>query len=201
MDCSTTTFGTTFVAYNCQTYKKFISTYDLTNIFDINIIDEVPTGFNCLILCPSDLEFAKNCKKIVFLDEIYDSGYLNKINEISNAQIYIPKNNENNLKLILSLNLSRMELTKFYKNILKLENSGFTGVFAVYSALVRDSKINISFNNFLAYFYILSELKIININKKDGLFYFEIDKKTKTNLYSSKIYNTLNFIRRVYAGN
>ena len=109
--------------------------------------------FNCLVLCPSDLEFAKNCKKIIFLDEIYDTGYLNKINEISKAQVYIPKNNENNIKLILSLNLNRMELTKFYKNILKLENSGYTGVFAVYSSMVRDCKINISFNNFLAYFY------------------------------------------------
>ena len=201
VDCSTTTFGTTFVAFNCQTYKDFINTYDLTNIFDINIMNEISTGFNCLVLCPSDLEFAKNCKKIIFLDEIYDTGYLNKINEISKAQVYIPKNNENNIKLILSLNLNRMELTKFYKNILKLENSGYTGVFAVYSSMVRDCKINISFNNFLAYFYILSELKIIKTNKKDGLFYFEINKNTKTNLNTSKIYNTLNFIRRVYARN
>lgn len=201
VDCSTNTFGTTFVSYNCENYRKFINNYDISNIFDVDILNKVATGFNSLVLCPTDLEFAKNCQKIVFLDEIYDTTFLAKINEISDAQIFIPKNIKSDNKLLVNLNLNRGELSKFYKNILKLENMKFTGIFAIYSSMVRDLKYNLNFNNFLAYYYILSELNILSSKLADGLFYFEINKNIKTNLNASKIYNTINFIRRVYARN
>ena len=201
VDCSTSTLGTTFVSYNCQNYRNFIQTYNTSNIYEIDILNKISTGFNSLILCPTNLDFAKNCKRIVFLDSVFDTGFLAKINEISNAQIYVPKIDKNDNKLLLSLNLSRTELTKFYKKLLSLENKCFTGIFAVYSTMVRDLKYNLSFNNFIAYFYILSELNIVVSNIKDGLFCYEINKNIKTELNKSKIFNTVNFLRRIYAKN
>lgn len=201
VDCSTKTFGTVFVSFNCENYKKFINTYDVSNIFDIDILNKVSTGFNSLILSPTDLEFVKHYQKIIFLDQIYDTSFITKINAMSCAEIFIPNTTKNDNQLLLSLNLTRAELTKFYRNTLKLEKSCFTSIFAVYSSMIRDLRYNLKFINFLAYFYILSELNILLTKSKDGLFCFEINKKIKTNLNSSKIYNTINFIRRIYAKN
>ena len=89
-------------------------------------------------------------------------------------------------------------MSKYYKNIIKLEKMEFTGIFAVYSALVRDLKFNISFINFIVYYNILNELKILTPKTVNGLYSFDINRNLKTNLNDSKIYNTINLIRRLY---
>ena len=198
VDCSTSTFGTAFVSYNTQTYRNFINHYDLSNIFEVSILHGEGTGFNALLLCPTDLNFVKNYKKIIFLDEIYDASFIAKINNISDVKIYIPKLEKISLNNLSLIKLNRTELSKYYKNIIKLEKMEFTGIFAVYSALVRDLKFNISFINFIVYYNILNELKILTPKTVNGLYSFDINRNLKTNLNDSKIYNTINLIRRLY---
>ncbi|MBO5885117.1 MAG: hypothetical protein J6Q51_04900, partial [Clostridia bacterium] len=198
VDCSSSVFGTCFVCFNVDKYKNFISNYDLTNVFEINFIDSNTTGFNSVNLCPLDISWAKSYKKIVFLDTVVDMSYINAIQKISKAQIYIPEIDANDKNLFLSLNLERTEITKFYVNLSKIEKGFFTSVLSVYSQLVKDLKYKIDFNNFLIYFYILIDLKIIKTFTKDGVFSFEINRKIKTDLNKSKVYNCVKLLRRIY---
>ena len=125
-------------------------------------------------------------------------SYINAIQKISKAQIYIPEIDANDKNLFLSLNLERTEITKFYVNLSKIEKGFFTSVLSVYSQLVKDLKYKIDFNNFLIYFYILIDLKIIKTFTKDGVFSFEINRKIKTDLNKSKVYNCVKLLRRIY---
>ncbi len=201
VDCSSNVFGTCFVCFNIEKYKSFISFYDLKNIFEINFIDTNTTGFNAINLCPLEINFAKSYKRIVFLDTVLDLSYLSAINNVSDAEIYIPEIDASDKDLFVNLNLNRNAIKNFYINILKIQNNLFTNILSIYSKMVRDLKYKISFNNFLIYFYILTELKIINPYLQDGLFAFKINKNNKTELNNSKIYNTANLIRRIYGKN
>lgn len=198
VDCSASVFGTCFVCFNVDKYKRFISEYDLKNVFEINFIDSNTTGFNSVNLCPLDISWAKSYKKIVFLDTVIDMSYINAIQKISKAQIYIPEIDASDKDLFLSLNLDRAEITKFYVNLSKVENGFFTSVLSVYSQLVKDIKYKIDFSNFLIYFYILIDLKIVTTFTKDGVFSFKINRKIKTDLNKSKVYNCVKLLRRIY---
>lgn len=198
VDCKSSVFGTCFVCFNVNKYRDFINSYDLSNVYEINFLGINVTGFNAINLCPNDINFANNYKKIIFLDPVLDISYLNKINKISSAEIFIPELNSEDKKLFSTLNLARNEISKFYINILKLEKGIFTSIFGLYTKLVKDLKYNISFNNFLIYYYILNELNIVKPDTKDGLYCFKINKKIKTDLSKSKIYNIVNLLRRIY---
>ena len=201
VDCSSNVFGTCFVCFNIEKYKKFIASYDLRNIFEINFIDTNTTGFNAINLCPLEINFAKSYKRIVFLDCVLDLSYLSAINNISNAEIFIPEIDATDRDLFNILNLNRSAIKNFYINLLKIENNLFTNILSVYTKMVKDLKYKINFNNFLIYFYILSELKIISSYNQEGLYCFKINKSIKTELNNSKIYNIANLIRRIYGRN
>lgn len=198
VDCTESVFGTCFVCFNVNRYRQFIKQYDLTNIYEINFLSTNATGFNAIYLCPMDINFAKSYKKIIFLDTVLDLSYLAKIKEISSAQIYVPEISTEDKKLFKSLNINRTEISKFYVNIIKCKSQLFTSILGVYSYMVKALKYNISFNNFLIYYYILMDLQIIIPENKDGLYCFKINNKIKTELNKSKIYNIVNLIRRIY---
>lgn len=198
VDCSSSVFGTCFVCFNIDKYKNFISSYDLTNVFEINFIDSNTTGFNTVNLCPQDISWAKSYKKIIFLDTVIDMSYINAIQKISKAQIFVPEIDATDKNLFLSLNLDRAEISKFYINLTKAENGNYTSILSVYTKIVKELKYKINFNNFLIYFYILTDLKIVSSYTKDGLFSFKINRKIKTDLNKSKIYNCVKLLRRVY---
>ncbi len=198
VDCSSSVFGTCFVCFNTDRYQKFISSYSLDNIFEINFLETSTTGFNSINLCPLNLDWAKSYKRIIFLDTVLDLSYISAIKKISSAEIYIPEINAEDKKLFNSINLERREITKFYVNLTKIENNLFTNLLAIYSKLIKDLKYKINFNNFVIYYYILCELNIVIPNEKDGLYCFKINKKIKTELNKSKIYNSINLIRKIY---
>ena len=201
VDCSSNAFGTCFVSYNVQVYNDFIRTYDLKNIYEINFLKTNVTGFNSIFLCPQDISFVKSFKNIIFLDSVLDKTFIYAINQISNANVYIPKTNYKNDEIFSNLNLTRIAIKNFYINLTKLENNLFLNVISVYSKMVKELKYKINFNNFLIYYYILTELKIVIPYENNGLYCFKINKNIKTELNKSKIYNVTNLIRRIYGRN
>lgn len=198
VDCSSSVFGTCFVCFNTEKYKKFISSYSLENIFEINFLESSTTGFNAINLCPINLDWAKSYKRIIFLDTVLDLSYISAIKKISSADIFIPEIGAEDKNLFNLLNLERREISKFYINLTKIENNLFTNILAVYTKLIKELKYKINFNNFLFYYYILIELKIVIPEEKEGLYSFKINKKIKTELNKSKIYNSINLIRKIY---
>ena len=199
--CASSSFGTCFICFDASKYKQFLQDYDLKNIYDINFLECRATGFNTLNLSPIDINFVNSYKKIVFLDAVYDKGYLCQICQNSTAEIYIPKIENNDVNMILNLDISRENITKFYRTLQKIDNEEFTSLIGLHSKILRDLKTNFSFSNFLFYYYIFSELNIINPGSKDGLFTFTINKNIKTDLNKSNIYNKVKLIRKIYGKN
>lgn len=199
--CRATSFGTCFVCYNTQKYRDFLKNYDLKNLYEINFIECLGSGFNALNLCPTDINFARSYKKIIFLDGVVDRGYLNAISKISQAEIYIPEIEKQDAIFVNNLDLSRENIVKLYKTLYNLNKQSFTSLLGLHTKIIREIKYNISFANFLFYFYIFSELNILKYETKDGLFTFEINNSIKTDLNKSNIYNKIKLIRKIYGKN
>lgn len=199
--CITSTFGTCFVCFNTEKYKKFINNYDLKNIYEINFLECFDTGFNALNLCPKNIDFAKSYKKIIFLDSVIDKGYLDAISKISSAEIYIPKVEKNDAEFIAYLDAKKENISNFYKVLSSLDGQLFTSILGLHTKIIRELKYNISFTNFLFYYYIFTELNLVESETKDELFTFRINKNIKTDLNKSNIYNKVKLIRKIYGKN
>ena len=196
LDCSKSVFGTLFIANTISSFNNFINTYDLTNIYSINLVDTCSAGFNGVLLAPKELSFAKKYNKIVFLDQVIDMGYISKINEISNAQIYIPRESKYSKSIVDNLYLDRRHFTNIYQQLLLHQNKEFVSILSVYSAIVKESKMRINFNNFIVPFYVFKQLNIVQIDNSSSAFMYRINKNIKTDLNKSSIYNTLNLIKK-----
>ncbi|MBE7074493.1 MAG: single-stranded-DNA-specific exonuclease RecJ [Clostridiales bacterium] len=196
LDCSTNVFGTLFVANNVSTYLNFINKFDLSNIYTVNIVDACMAGFNSILLAPKDLNFANKYNKIIFLDSVLDESYIAKINQISNAKIYMPESSKYSKHLFEGLFLERKHFANVYKELLKYEQREFVSVLSVYSAIMKEKKLRLNFNNFIVPYYVFKELNIIKENTSSAAFIYSINKETKTDLNKSKIYNSLNLIKK-----
>lgn len=196
LDCSKSVFGTLFIANSVKTFNNFIEKYDLTNIYSINIVDSCRAGYNALLLAPKDISFAKKYEKIVFLDPVLDMSYLSAISEISKAKIYMSANSKHSKSLFDNLFLDRKHFANIYNQLLKFQNIEYVSMLSVYSAIVRDKKMRISFNNFIVPFYVFKQLKIIEVNTETSAFIYKINKNIKTDLSKSSIYNSLNLIKK-----
>lgn len=197
--CSSSVFGTCFVCFNSKKYKEFIESYELTNIYECNWIESTTTGFNNLNFCPKDIDWAKSFKTIVFLDSVIDMSYICEIESITNAQIFIPVLDNDCQQLFSDIYVNRNNIKIFYNNIINLENKLFPSLISIYSCLYKNN-YKINFNNFISYYYILSELNIIESLSTQGFYSFKIN-KNKKELNNSRILNKLNFLRSIYGGN
>lgn len=197
VDCSSSVFGTCFVTFNTENYKHFVSSYDLSNIYEVNVFSTSNTGFNAIFVSPQNLEFTKSYKKIVFLDSIVDETYIAKINSISDAKIFLPKIAKQNKKIFNTLNFDRKFARNIYCSLINHENTKCASILSIYSKIVKENNLRISFNNFLFYFLVFSELNIIKNIDIEGFFGFEINKEIKTELKNSSIYNMCKLINKI----
>lgn len=196
LDCSQSVFGTLFVANNIETYLDFVNTYDLTNIYSLNIVESCSAGYNSVLLAPKNLTFAKKYKRIIFLDQVLDLSYIAKLNTQTNAEIYLTTNNKYSSQLFNNLRLDRKHFGVVYQELLKYENQEFVSILSLYSAIVKDCKFKLNFNNFIVPFYVFKELGIIIFDENKNEFIYEINKNIKTELNCSKIYNLLSLINK-----
>ena len=92
--------------------------------------------------------------------------------------------------------LDRKHFANVYKELLKHENCEFVSMLSVYSAIMKEKKLRLNFNNFVVPFYVFKELNIVKLNNSNAAFIYSINKEIKTDLNKSRIYNTLNLIKR-----
>ncbi len=196
LDCSKSVFGTLFVANTVKAYNWFINKFDLSNIYSVDIVDACSAGFNSVILAPVDITFAKKYSKIVFLDNVLDLSYIAKINEESSAKVYITDNLKYSKCLVENLYLDRKHFANIYKQLLNYQNIEFVSLLSVYTAIVKDKKMKLNFNNFIVPFYVFKQLEIIQENNSTSAFVYSVNIKIKTNLNKSSIYNSLNLIKK-----
>ena len=196
LDCSNSIFGTLFIANTVSEYEKFINTYDLSNIYSINIVDAGLAGYNGVLLAPKNISFAHRYKRIVFLDQVLDMSYISAINKISDAEIFIPNNKIYSKTLLNNLFLDRKHFANIYNRLLAYQNTEFVSILSVYSAIVKERTLKINFNNFIVPFYVFKQLNIVTVDTNSHAFVYRVNKNIKTDLTKSSIYNTLTLIKK-----
>lgn len=193
-ECEADPFGTIFVASSSQSYKNFTKNYSSENIKDLFIFNNSSdSGHNAIYLYPTDLSIFKNYNNIIFLDAILDKSYLAEIRKFSNGTIYIPEDLKFNKKPFENINLSRNYISNFFIKLKQLNNQKFSNILHLYNNFVK--LLRISFNNFLIYFLILSELNIINFINNDQCI-LSINSKNKNDLKNSLIYDVIGYLEQ-----
>lgn len=183
-------FGTAFVAYSAYDFVNFSKTFSKDNIFHIGIFDEYCIGTNALLLSPSGVQWAKNFDKIVFLSPCLDSGFLAKLNEVCDAEIYLPLEKELDTARFANINLSREAFGKVFK---ALTSKIYTKNYTIYDIYNNKLKGKVNFDTFFAAYLVFLELGLIKL-EKDVL--IEVRQtEIKKSLTQSKLYNKLTLLK------
>lgn len=191
----TSVFGTAFVCYNPQLYSEFKSNYDMSSVYNFNLINDLEkNAFNAIFIAPDNYNWAKNYSNIIFIDEIIDESFISQINQISNAKIFIP-NTYKSTNIFNSLNLNRSYFITVFNELKKHTNKHFISVLGLFNLVKKNIKI--TFNNFYLIFLVFKELNIINYNTDNLFNYITLDNNKKTRLESSKLYSFCKLINKV----
>lgn len=180
-------FGTAFVAYSAYDFVNFSKEYSKENIFHIGIYNEDCTGFNSLLLSPTGVKWAKNFNRIVFLSPILDEGFIAELNQVTNAEIFVPMDRELDKNRFSNLDLSRETFGKIFRALTARNFSRYYSIFDVYQNKLKGQ---IGFDSFYAGFLVFKQLGLISAEKGD-CFIVEQTKVQKKNLNESSLYNKL----------
>lgn len=182
-------FGTAFVVNSQKSFDNFIEKFDENQFIKVDVFSGTEnSGLNALIVAPKDIGFAKFYEKIVFLDPIIDLSYVAKINQISNAEIFIPQQKPN-YDFFASMNSSRENFGKIYKDLSskKLKFGNFQELYQK----IKGKKENFyTFNEFYSAICVFEELGLLELVKTVP-FEFKIKNGQKTLLTNSRIYKRL----------
>lgn len=183
-------FGTAFVINSAKGYEKFKKIPFNKSVNKIDVESGIgSTGINTMFIYPQNIEFARSYKRIIFFDPIIDLSYLAKINQISNAELFIP-NEKPDKNFFNQLNLSRENFAKIYTSLIKIKNN-FVSLFSLYSDLKKSQKIDFSYKEFYCAVLVFNELKILKLQILENKMSFKINKKIKTELNKSNVYKTI----------
>lgn len=193
----TTVFGICFVTYSCFDYVEFAKEYNISRIFHFGIFDDKEIGYNSLLLSPKGVDWAKNFSKIVFLSPVLDDGFISKLNTVTNAEIFLPLEKENEVRRLSGLDLSRNAYGKIFKSLCVCANKPIYNVFELYDKC--DFGNSISFFSFYSALFVFEELGFISILNNEQMV-IKINKKQKKELTESEIYNRLALIKDTFKG-
>lgn len=185
-------FGTCFVFFNNQTLKNFAKQYDLENIYNFEVGENISnTGFNSILFAPQSIDFAKNYQNIIFVDPVLDKGYLAAINQISNAKLFVPANQKFDKNIFSKIYLGRDNFARIYTIFKKVENIEWPNLELMYQEFYRN-KIN--FYDFYTAMLVFCELGLLKVLRTDTVCVTTISDK-KVPLAQSNIYNFISLIK------
>ena len=193
----TSVFGTCFVTYSCFDYVEFAKNYNTQRIFHFGIYDEREIGYSSLLLSPKGLEWAKNYSKIIFLSPVLDVKFISALNKVTDAQIFIPIEEENNVRKFSGLDLERTTFGKIFKSISLKVNKPIYNVFELYDKC--DIEQEISFFTFFAALNVFNQLGILSIQDGEQIM-IKVNKKEKKELTDSELYKKLVLLKKTFKG-
>ncbi len=193
-DTSTSVFGTAFVTYSCYDYVEFSKNYSTKNIYHFGIYDASEIGYNSLLLSPKGLDWAKNYSKIVFLSPVLDSGFISALNQVTNAQIYLPIEKDGNYKKFAGLDLSRETFGRIFN---ALRNKAGKPMYNIFDLYEKAAITGVSFASFFVAIKAFEELGHINVVDGENLTIY-INKTVKKQLTQSKLYNKLMLLKSTF---
>ena len=177
-------FGTLVIANTIESYKKFVENNKNISNFDLYKINNT-YGENCIIFAPNTLKEFKNYSKIFLLDPPIHHGFINKLTSFD-SEVYIP-NKSLDLDIFKKLSVERDIFAKYHNAIKfgerkEIEGGDYFDYFNKLKDLNPQFALNMSQMVFVA--LVLSELKIINVEKYRLTF-----NQTRNELTNSNIYN------------
>ena len=184
-------YGTCFVTYSAYDFVSFSKNYSKENIFHVGIFDKECIGYNSLLLSPRGVNWAKNFNKIVFLSPVLDSGFLSEISKISNAEIYLPIETQDDKNRYNNISLSRENFGKVFKALVSKQNTKFYSPVDFYEAKLKGK---VTFDTF--YVAYLTFLQLGLIKRVDETYFNFVEvKNVKRSLQESMLYNKLSLIK------
>ena len=187
-------FGTLFIANTIESYDRFCTASFITDkvtAYNYKTIFE-DKGHNVFILNPSLKNNFKNFDNIVFLDPVLNMKYLSTLQNMTNANIYVPQHTVDYEQFTEKLSFERTICGIYYKSISKAinQNSQFEDL----NNLFTQIKSHIPNSNYLQMIFCLKIFKDINIFDyifKDNKLTLIENKNVHSNLENSKTYNLL----------
>ena len=188
-------YGTCFVTYSAYDFVSFSKNYSKENIFHVGIFDKECIGYNSLLLSPRGVNWAKNFNKIVFLSPVLDSGFLSEISKISNAEIYLPIETQDDKNRYNNISLSRENFGKVFKALVSKQNTKFYSPVDFYEAKLKGK---VTFDTF--YVAYLTFLQLGLIKRVDETYFNFVEvKNVKRSLQESMLYNKLSLIKNSWS--
>ena len=193
-------YGYLFISNTNKSYSEFIK--KSSNVFynDYLTLSHY-SGLNTIILAPYSTENFSTFNKIVFLDPVLDSGYIDKIINETKAVVYIPQtNNFNTNHIFNNLNLNREEFAKYFRmiSVLASKKIMFYNDIDIFKQLKNhfpDTKLN--YKQFVFCFYVFQELGIFNLEYDDEYVLIKENDKIISNLKNSPLYNKISLLKTV----
>jgi len=189
-------YGMAFVVNSERGLSLFKKIFNIKKIGEIDVYDgKHSSGINCAFICPKSLDFARNYDIIILLDNIVHFSYIAKINQISNAKVYII-NLKNDYNFFYSLDNSRENFAKIFKDLERFSGQ-YVNIHNIFEKISKSKKINYAYIDFYFAFLVFQELKIISFKSEniEGVYILKIDKAVKSSLNNSQIYNTVEKIK------
>ena len=194
---SHTVFGTCFVTYSCYEYIEFCKQYNTDGLYHFGIYEDSAIGYNSIILSPKGINWAKNFSKIVFLSPVLDENFISALNAVTDAEIFVPVENEGNSKKFAGVDNSRETFAKIYKDLSRFNGKSIYNVFDLYEK--SSLQMQISFSTFYSAMLVFNELGLISILDEKEI-KIKVNKNGKVDLASSKIFQRITLLKNTLSG-
>ena len=152
-------------------------------------------GFNSIILAPNSTECFCNYNKIIFLDSLISSNFLN----IESATIYAPAEAKFRTNFLDRVEFARERFAEVYGAIKSLEKTEFVSVQKYLQAVQKYLKKKISFNQLRFVVLVFEELGILSKQKTECGFSYVVN-NVKSRLENSTIYNQMQLLYKTTRG-
>lgn len=185
LDIDSGTFGTCFIAYDIDTYRRFYDKYTSTGkrLLSENRVTGGYAPASKIFFCPSSLKELCYYSRVVLLDEPLSTGIFAKVMN-KNARLYIVRNVNIFFKLAKYLP-DYEKLAHIFLAVKKtLEEKKVAGVSDLYYSIAKNN--DLEYNEFVLGILIFAELGILKTSPE-----FYVDSNVKTKLSESKIYAKL----------
>lgn len=185
-------YGTAFVVNSEKSFNFIKNKLDWDKIGAVDLYGGCEnSGMNTVFICPSALGFVQSYKKIIFLDNVMYISYIAKINQLTDAKIYV-NNATSKLNIFYNLDNSRENFGRIYKDIEK-STGDYVTLRDVFEKIIKNSSY--SYLDFYCAFNVFIELNIISFAKINGVYILKIDKTIKSQLSESGIYRAVDEIK------
>lgn len=180
-------FGTAFVAYSAYDFVNFLKEYSKENIYHIGICDENCIGYNSVLLSPKGTDWARNFGRIIFLSPVLDEGFVAELNQITNAEIYLPMEREVDIQRFSYLDLSRETFGRAFKSMVAKNYSKYYSIFDIFQQKLIGK---MGFDSFYVAYLVFEQLGLIK-TEYDTFMHISQNKNIKKSLTESALYNKL----------